>query len=174
MAWLARNARHARDLGESSAFVWKPDRAPDGFEQRVPENLAKLSGAAVASLELTIGKEGPPGELDIEIYAIRRKGDFISFVRRGKIKPPQGRPVSLPITEKTYEPFDLEPEIAGALRKFRLSRAAIHGTLIDHTDGDRQFRVEFHREDTRDDMREVLVGMPSDEFAKHVSTAFTL
>ncbi len=164
VAWFARNARHVRDLDESSAFVWRPDRAPDGFDQRVKESLAKLAGSPVASLDLSIGKEGEPGELDVEIFAFRRKGKFVSFARRGFIKPPQGRPASLPLTEKTYEPFDLEPEIASALRKLRLGWATIRGTLIDHTDGDRQFRVEFHREDTRDDMREVLDAVSSPEY----------
>jgi hypothetical protein len=164
VAWLARNARHVRDLDESSAFVWRPDRMPDGFDQRVKERLAKLAGSPVASLDLSIGKEGEPGELDVEIFAFRRRDKSLSFARRGSIKAPQGRPVPLPLTEKEYDPFDLEPEIASALLKLRLGWAAIHGTLIDHTDGDKHFRVEFQREDTRDDMREVLDAVSSPEY----------
>jgi hypothetical protein len=164
VAWLARNARHARDLDATSAFMWRLDREPEGFARRVKKSLANLAGSPAVTLELTFENNGEPGELIVQIFAFRRNGKYISFARKGFIKFPPGQRTSIPFTEKAYEPFYLEPEIAQVLSKLGLDRTVIRGTLTDHTDGNNKHQVEFWREDTRDDMREVLDAVSSPEY----------
>ena len=164
VAWLARNARHARDLDPTSAFMWRLSREPDGFARRVKNSLATLAGYPAATLELTFENDDEPGELFVQIFAFRRNDKYISFARKGWVLFPPGQRTFIPLSEKAYEPFHLEPEIAEVLGKLGLDRAVIRGTLTDHTDGDNRLQIEFHREDTRDDMREVLDAVSSPEY----------
>lgn len=164
VAWFARNARHVRDLDERSAFLWRLNRKPHGFARRAKNGLANLAGSPAATLELAFKNNDEPGELFVQIFVFRRHGKYISFARKGFVRFPPGERTFIPLTEKAYEPFHLEPEIADVLGKLGLDRAIIRGTLTDHTDGDNRLQVEFHREDTRDDMREVLDAVSSPEY----------
>jgi hypothetical protein len=132
--------------------------------RRVKQSLASLAGSPAATLELAFANKGDPGELTLQIFAFLSKGKYISFARKGSIRYPPGQRTPLPLTEKQYEPFYLEPEIAQVLTSLGLDRTTMGGALTDHTDGDHRIQVEFFREDTRDDMREVLDAVSSPEY----------